>query len=296
MKRKFVEIFIIFLKGLFMGGADIIPGVSGGTIALITGIYERLVKAIRSIDFRFIPYFFKGFYDSKFFEKSKKNFFSIDFSLLIPLVLGISFAFLSLANLLDFLLVYYETYTYAFFLGLILASAFFVYFSVKKEFTLKSLFFVFLGSIFGFLIVGIESFSASHSLLIIFAVGFISFCAMILPGVSGAFILLIFGQYDFMIGVLKKIAAFDFSSVIYAIIYVLGGLIGLLSFSRFLSYLLKKYHTVTLCFIIGLMIGALRSPAEIILAEAGNIYITFSSILFGIILVSVLSFFRHRLT
>lgn len=277
-----------------MGSADIIPGVSGGTIALITGIYERLVYAIHSIDFKFILYFFKGFYKKEYFGKAKKNFLDIDFALLIPLAAGIGLAFWILAPIIHFLLENHETYTHAFFLGLILASAFVVYHSVKKNITIRSLFFVFLGLVFGFLIVGIESINASHSFLIIFAAGFISFCAMILPGISGAFILLILGQYSFMINVLKKIGSFDFSDMSYAVLYLVGGIFGLLSFSRVLSYLLKKHHSATICFVIGLMIGALRSPGEIILENPGNIFFTFFSIVVGAFLVGFLSYYSMR--
>lgn len=274
-----------------MGSADIIPGVSGGTIALITGIYERLVYAIRSIDFMFVFYFFKGFYNKKYFTRARENFLKIDFSLLIPLVLGIIVAFLSLAHLIDFLIVNYKTYTYSFFLGLIFASAFFVYYSVKKNITLRSLFYVFLGFVIAFLLVGLEQINTTHSFLIIFIAGFISFCAMILPGVSGAFILLVLGQYGFMINVLKKLATFDFSDFWYAFFYVAGGAVGLLSFSRVLSYLLKKYHSATLCVVIGLMVGALRSPGEIIIDNPGNVFITVFACVFGVFLVSILYYY-----
>ena len=125
---SFVSAFITFLKGLFMGSADILPGVSGGTIALITGIYERLVFALKSIDFKFIFYFFYGFIDRKYFKKAKKDFFGIDFALLVPLAIGVFVAFLSLANVISILLEFYPSVTYSFFFGLILASAFFVYF------------------------------------------------------------------------------------------------------------------------------------------------------------------------
>jgi putative membrane protein len=277
-----------------MGSADIIPGVSGGTIALITGIYERLVYAIRSIDFKFIFYFFKGFYDRSYFKKARKNFLKTDFALLIPLAIGVFVAFLSLAHLMDYLIINFKNYTYAFFLGLILASAFFVYHSVKKNITIRSLFFVFIGFLVGFLVVGLEQINTTHSFIVIFLAGFISFCAMILPGVSGAFILLVLGQYSFMINVLKKIATLDFTDLSYAILYVAGGAVGLLSFSRVLSFLLKRYHTATLCFVIGLMVGALRSPGEIIVENPENIFLTIASAVFGVFLVSVLYFYSNK--
>ncbi len=274
-----------------MGSADIIPGVSGGTIALITGIYERLVYAIRAIDLKFVFYFFKGFYKRKYFKKACENFLKIDFALLIPLAFGIFIAFLSLAHLMDYLIINFKNYTYAFFLGLILASAFFVYHSVKKNITFRSLFFVLIGFLVGFLVVGLEQINTTHSFIVIFLAGFISFCAMILPGVSGAFILLVLGQYSFMINVLKKIATLDFTDLPYAVLYIAGGAVGLLSFSRVLSFLLKKYHTATLCFVIGLMVGALRSPGKIILDNPSNVFFTFFSIIAGFFVVVFLSFY-----
>jgi putative membrane protein len=151
-----------------MGSADIIPGVSGGTIALITGIYERIVYAIRSINFKFILYFLRGFSNKNYFKKSKEIFLKIDWGLILPLGFGILVAFLSLAHLMDYLTLNLKTYTYAFFLGLILASAFFVYYSIKKNITIRSLFFVFIGFLVGFLIVGLEQVNTTHSIVIIF--------------------------------------------------------------------------------------------------------------------------------
>ena len=120
---------ILSLKGFCMGVAHIIPGVSGGTIALITGIYERLISAIEAINLKFFLYFLKGFIDKKYFKKAKEVFCKIDFNFLIILSFGIAVAFISLANVISFLLNFYPSYTYAFFFGLIITSAFFIFYS-----------------------------------------------------------------------------------------------------------------------------------------------------------------------
>ena len=116
-----------------MGAADIVPGVSGGTVALITGIYERLINAIKSVNPLFIIYFFRGFVDRKYFKKSKENFNEIDLKFLIPILLGIAVAFLLLANIIGFFRDDYPTYTSAFFFGLIISSSVFVYLSFEKR-------------------------------------------------------------------------------------------------------------------------------------------------------------------
>jgi len=227
--RKFSEYFILFIKGLCMGSADIIPGVSGGTIALIAGIYERFINALKSINVSFLFYFLKGFIDSDSFKESKKRFFSIDFAFLIPLGLGIIVAFISLANIVGFCFDTFPTYTFAFFFGLIFASSIHIYFSHRILFQNWSfIIFLFIGLIISYLIVGSASVQMEHSLLIIFFAGVISLCAMILPGLSGAFILLMLGQYTFMLDVLRNITHFNFDSLGYAVCYGLGGIVGLL--------------------------------------------------------------------
>ncbi len=274
-----------------MGSADIIPGVSGGTIALITGIYERLVDTIRAINFKFIFYFFKGFFDKKYFKKAKDNFLSVDWVFLSILALGIGIAFLSLANVIGVLLEFYPSYTYSFFFGLIISSAFFVYFLNRKVIKFWDIVFCFVGVAFGFLIVGLSSVEASHTFYVVFLAGMVTFCAMILPGISGAFILLVLGQYEFMLDILRDMANFDFSGIFYAISYVLGGVAGLLLFSRVLSYLFKRYHGATLMFIVGLMIGALRDPADRIMMQPDNMYITLAAGCLGVLVVSIVSYY-----
>lgn len=246
-----IETFLIFLRGLFMGTADIIPGVSGGTIALITGIYERLIHAISRIDFKFILYLFEG--DFKKFKQNAVQ--EIDFELFIPLLLGIGLAILTMSKVISFLLVNYPAVTFAFFSGLILASAIFVYNHVD-ELNIKNLAFVAFGFIFAIIFVGLNPIQANHSLPIIFLSGSVAICAMILPGISGAFVLLLLNQYEYMINALNNL---QFSEIV---TFCAGALVGILSFSRILDYLLTHHKSITMAFLVGLMIGTLRLPYE----------------------------------
>lgn len=250
------ESLLIFLRGLLMGIADIIPGVSGGTIALITGIYERLVKAVNSVNDLFVRELFK-----LNFKKLFKNFKKFDFALLIPLIIGIALAFLTLAHLMDYLLIEKTALTYAFFFGLILSSAIFLFKQAGKFKVFDSLFLV-IGLLFAVWIAGLNSLDANHSLLVLFFSGAIAICAMILPGISGAFILVLLGQYEFMINTIKNLV---FSNIA---IFGIGAIVGLLSFSRLLTYLLKKHHGKTMLLLTGLMIGSLRVPYEKIVSSS----------------------------
>ncbi len=239
----------IFLKGLLMGGADIIPGVSGGTMALITGIYERLINGIKGLT-DFIKPLFKGKIKQSFNSLKK-----IDFALFIPLGIGIIIAFGIGSLIIPHLLDNYTAYIYAFFFGLILASVKLVYKRIEKSnFLDKS--FGLLGFVIAFLIVGLTALTTTPSYWWIFICGAIAITAMLLPGVSGSFMLLMLGQYKFMLEALRGL---KFS---YIASFLVGAIISLVISSRVLAYLLKKHHSKTMWFLVGLMIGALRLPFE----------------------------------
>ena len=249
MKNELLNSILIFLRGLFMGSVELIPGVSSGTIALITGIYERLIHSISKIKFSFVKPLFKGDFSgfrTKFLEE-------IDFQLFVPLLLGIAVAVLTLSKIIEFLLDYYTAYTFAFFLGLILASAYILYTHLGKV-SPKLIVISILGFVFAFIFVGLNPIAANHSLPIIFFSGMIAICAMMLPGISGAFVLLLLGQYRYMLNALNTL------NLIEIITFCLGALIGVLGFSRLLNHLLKHYKEVTLSFLIGVMLGTLRTP------------------------------------
>lgn len=240
----------IFLKGTLMGIANVVPGISGGTIALITGIYERLIHSISSIDFKFIVYFLRGD-----LTEASKNLKSIDFNLFIPLLLGIGLAVLLMSHIIYFLLEYFAAITYAFFFGLILASAFVIYMK-EGNLSVKSIAASIIGFVSAFLLADMAMLQLGHSLILLFLSGILATCAMILPGISGASILLLLGQYKYMLSVLKNVQLLEI------FIFCSGCLIGILSFSRFLNYILNKYRIITIYFLIGVMLGALRLPYQ----------------------------------
>lgn len=276
------ETLIIFIKGLFMGIADIIPGVSGGTIALITGIYERLIHAISGIDLRFITNILK-----RDFDEAKKNIRNIDFQLFIPLLIGIGLALFLMSNILDYLLQNFEAPTYAFFFGLILASAVLLYKKIDGL-SVKIILSSIIGFVFGFFFTGVATLQIGHSLPIIFLSGSIAICAMILPGISGAFMLLFLNQYEYMLSVLKNLQFLEM------FIFTLGALIGILAFSRVVNYVLRKYKSLTVSFLIGLMLGALRLLYDNIADSMDSIVPVIISGLVGFFIILILIKLRKR--
>ena len=274
MKTEFLDFILIFLRGLFMGTADIIPGVSGGTIAFITGIYERLVHGIGKINFSFVKPLFKG----DFSEFKTKLLEEIDFQLFIPLFSGIAVAMLLLSKVMGFLLEYFTAYTFAFFLGLILASSYILYSQLVKV-SPKIIIVLIIGFILAFIFVGLNPIATNHTLPIIFFSGMVAICAMILPGISGAFILVLLGQYKYMLNALNTL------NLVEIITFCSGALIGLLGFSKLLDYLLKHYREFTLASLIGVMLGTLKVPYDEIVA---NIDLSnFVSIILCLILIII---------
>ncbi|MFH1590159.1 MAG: DUF368 domain-containing protein [archaeon] len=247
---KFKEHLLMFLRGLIMGIADIIPGVSGGTMALITGIYERLIEAINGVNRFFVSHLLK-----LKFGKAFKNFKKIDFALFIPLFLGIAIALLGLSHAIDYFLVELTAITYAFFFGLILGSAWLVLNGIKKHRKIGFLFAI-IGFAFAFWLVSLEALGANHSLLVLFVSGAVAICATILPGISGSFVMVLLNQYETVIASLKNLQITNILALI------LGALVGALAFSKLLNFLLRKYKAETMFFLVGLMLGSLRLPIE----------------------------------
>lgn len=241
-----------------MGSADIVPGVSGGTIALITGIYGHLIEAISKIKFGFLKSLFKGDFSGFITEL----FDEIDFKFFIPLVLGIGIAFLTLAKVVTYCMDAHTALTYSFFLGLIIASAV-ILFKKLNEINLKNLLFAIMGAVLTFIFVSLNPIAANHSLLVLFISGMIAICAMILPGISGSFLLLLLGQYKYMLNALHELHFVEI------IVFVVGAVIGILGFSKILNYLLKNHESITMAFLIGVMVGSLKVPAVEIANSAG---------------------------
>lgn len=232
-----------------MGIADAIPGVSGGTMALITGIYDRLISVIASIDTKIPIYFLRGDFGSVK-EKIKK----IDFGFLIPLVLGIALALFIFSK---FILEFLSTFMYSLFFGLVLSSGIIIYVRHRTNFGLSEIFLSILGFLssmsFSLLVIKVGESSLPHNMIISFLSGVLAICAMILPGISGAFMLLLVGQYEYMISVLHSLP----SSLATLIVFGVGALVGIFSFTKPLSYLLENFRTKMMSFLSGLMLGAL---------------------------------------
>lgn len=287
------ESLFLFLKGIAMGASDIIPGVSGGTMALITGIYEKLISSINEI-------------------KISKPFKTFDYRFFIPLGLGIISAAFLMADMLHFALVEFRAQTYAFFFGLILASAIFVF---KQHLgkndsynRLNILGIVLSGALFAFLFVGLDPLSSSSSLLVLFLSAVVAISAMLLPGISGSFILLLLGQYEYVLNIIKEVPSAilmvirgDKGSLVEVVqalnlvelsVFVGGAVVGLLLFSKIIGYLLEHRENATMAFLIGLMLGALRKPyEEMIQANLSSTEVIVSvvlSVLVGFFLVLVL--------
>lgn len=245
--KSLKDAFILFLKGICMGSADIIPGVSGGTIAFITGIYDDLLDAIRS----FNKDFFKDFFSLKW----KKALAESHIRFLVVLLLGIGVAIVTFAQIIHYLLAAYPVYTAGFFFGLILASVFAVGKSVPKWTPAVWICFV-VGIVLATWIVNLIPVQTPESLWFIFLCGVIAICAMILPGISGAFLLLVLGKYVYITATLKN--PFNLHNIVIIIVFALGCVIGIMLFSRILGFFLKKYRPQTLGLLTGLVLGAIQ--------------------------------------
>lgn len=229
------------IKGLAMGTADIVPGVSGGTLAFILGIYERLLKALTSFNVTAIQLLFRG--------RIKALWQHIDGAFLVCLFGGILIAIFSLANLIVFLLEFHPVPLWAFFNGLIIASLPLLVRNIKWN-VLRSLLFV-LGAIFAMLITTLTPMQTNPSAWLFFIAGFIAICAMILPGISGSFLLLIMGMYAPMTAAVSEL---QFSVLI---LFAFGCVTGLMIFSRVLTFALKRAHDAMLALLSGIVLGAL---------------------------------------
>lgn len=234
---------MISVKGIAMGAADVVPGVSGGTIAFITGIYEELINSIKSVNPASLKLLFRGRW-KEFWKVINGNF-------LISLLAGIFISILSLARVIRFLLETYPVLVWSFFFGLIVASAIFVVRYVKK-WNLGVAVTAIAGVAIAWIITVMTPAEANTTWWFIFISGAIAICAMILPGISGSFILVLMGMYKF---ILEAVGNFNIPVVL---LFLAGAAIGIISFSNVLSWLLRKYHDLTIGLLAGFMIGSLN--------------------------------------
>lgn len=253
-KKSLIDSGILVLKGMGMGAADVVPGVSGGTIAFITGIYEELVHSIKNINYNTISTLWKEGLAS-FWKAVNGNF-------LLSVVGGILISVLTLARLLEYLLVNHPVLIWSFFFGLIIGSAIFIARSIKK-WNAGSVISLIAGIAIAWIITGITPAETTEAYWFIFLSGALAICAMILPGISGSFILLLLGKYQFILNSLNE------GKISVIAVLLLGAFTGIISFSHLLSWLLKKYHSLTIALLSGFMIGSLNKiwPWKVTLEE-----------------------------
>ena len=242
-KRSVKDYAVLVLKGIGMGAADVVPGVSGGTIAFIVGIYDELIDSFKSINMHSLKLLFTGKI-AAFWKAINANF-------LLSLLFGIAISILSLAKLITYLLVNEPVLVWAFFFGLVLASTWFVSKDIK-EWSWKTILGFIAGAVVAYYITIATPAETSTNLLFIFLCGAIAICAMILPGISGSFILVLLGKYFYIMEAVNKL---DF---IVLGVFAFGALLGITSFSRVLSYALKHFRNITLSVLTGFMLGSLN--------------------------------------
>jgi putative membrane protein len=241
---------MVAVKGACMGAADVIPGVSGGTIAFITGIYDQLIGSINSINGTALKLFFSG--------KFKEFWKHINGSFLVSLFCGILVSVLSLAGLMQYLLEHHPIQTWAFFFGLIVASSIFILRGIQG-WNMKSAMFPVLGVVLGIVVCTLSPTQTPDALWFIFLSGAIAICAMILPGISGSFILLILGKYKYIMGAITGLTtgAAVGESLVILCVFAVGAVCGILAFSRLLHWLLARFNKETLMVLAGFIIGSL---------------------------------------
>ena len=257
MPRNKKDYLLISLKGMAMGAADVVPGVSGGTIALIVGIYKELIDSFTKINF--------GLFKIIRQEGIKKAFQSVNGAFLVALVSGIAISILSLAKLFHYLLETKAVLVWSFFFGLIIASVWLVGKRVNV-WNPKNIMALLIGALLSYGITVISPANGPDTLIFLFFSGMLAFIAMILPGISGSFILLLLGAYQLVLGKVSSLIdslrhvdlTLLYSNVVSLAVFAIGGVIGLLSFSRVLKWMFEKHEGRTLALLSGFLIGSLN--------------------------------------
>lgn len=241
--RNFLQYFFITLKGMAMGVAELVPGVSGGTIAFVTGIYEEFIESINNVNFTTFRILQK--------EGLKPFWEALNGNFLVALFLGMIISILSLSKIIGWLLENHPIPVWAFFFGLVLASVIFVAKAIKK-WNLATIFLFILGTVVAFYITTLPPSANTESLPFLFLAGALAICAMVLPGISGSFILVLLGCYK---TVLDAVNDKDFKIVATV---ALGTIFGILSFARVLKWMFAKHKDITLAVLTGFILGSLN--------------------------------------
>ena len=244
MGRTIKDYALLTLKGIGMGAADVIPGVSGGTIAFIVGIYGELIDSIKRIGSPASLRLLFTFRLGAFWQAINGNF-------LLAIVAGIGISIFSLARLVTYLLVHQPVLVWAFFFGLVLASTWFVSREVTR-WDVKSIVGFVVGAVGAWFIAVMTPAETPSALWFIFLCGAIAICAMILPGISGSFILVLLGKYFYIMEAVKTL------NLPVMLVFIAGAAIGISLFSHALSYALHRFHNVTIAVLSGFMLGSLN--------------------------------------
>lgn len=280
--KGLLKYIVTAVKGACMGAADVIPGVSGGTIAFIMGIYDEFVGSLASINMEAVKLLFSG--------KFKAFWKHINGSFLLSLVIGIGISVVALAGIMQYLLANKPIQTWAFFFGLIVASSIFIIRGISGWKLREGLFLIF-GVILGVTICTLSPTQTPDGLWFIFLSGAIAICAMILPGISGSFILLILGKYQYIMGVISDlVSGVNIGQNILIIgVFGIGAVIGILAFSKLLHWLLARWEKETMIVLAGFIIGSLvkvwpwSNPEALTQADAAGSMLYGSAILFALI-------------
>lgn len=241
--RTLLDHFWIAARGFAMGASDVVPGVSGGTMAFILGIYDELLESISAVDMTFIRRIVTF--------KWREAFESFPWKFLLAVALGIFTAILTMASMLHWALEEYPVYVWSFFFGLIVASILVVRKRIQN-WSAINIGATIIAAVGAFVLVGLTPSETPHTPILLFLSGAFAICAMILPGISGAFILVLLGKYSYVLGAVK-----DLDLVTIGIVGV-GAVVGLLSFVRLLRWMLRKNHDLVVAILAGFMLGSLR--------------------------------------
>lgn len=243
MQRTLKDYLILSAKGIAMGAADVVPGVSGGTIAFISGIYEELLETIDNVNLSA----FKVLKN----DGIKAAWNHLNGNFLVALLSGIAISIISLAKLITYLLEFHTVLLWSFFFGLILSSIYLVGKKIKS-WDISKIIALIIGSAIAYYITILPPMENPQAMWYIFLSGAIAICAMILPGISGSFILLLLGSYELVLSAIKDIKIATIA------VFGLGCITGLLSFSKLLNWMFKKYHDLTIALLTGFLVGSLN--------------------------------------
>lgn len=243
MQRSLIDYILISLKGMAMGAADAVPGVSGGTIAFIAGIYEELINTINQINFSLITTLKK--------EGLKVAWQQANGHFLVALLLGIGISFVSFMRLAKYLIEFHPILIWSFFFGLVLASVLFVAKQITKWSIINAVLLI-TGAFIAYYITTLPALASNDNPVFFFFAAAIAICAMILPGISGSFILVLLGAYKTLSDAIHDL---DIKKIL---IFIAGGIVGLLSFSKLLKWLFANYKNATLAILTGFITGSLN--------------------------------------